>query len=115
MVMMIAQVPKTIEKLEIQAYKRPKDPKQLRKTHVAFTGSPRKHPYDPNRVILVADPYSSTTTYYEFMKNDITYLEELPNLTNVDGDTVLMVRIWVKKRSIALRSSAFIVEDTGIF
>lgn len=103
---------KTAEKFEIQAYKRPKNHKLLRKTHVAFSGSPQKHPFDSHRVILVTDPYSTNTIYYEFMKKNISYVEELPNLVGPDGDAVLMVRIWVKKRSIAVRSSAFIVDDT---
>ena len=112
--MVIANFLKTAEKFEIQAYKRPKDHKVLRNTHVAFSGSPQKHPFDSHRVILVTDPYSTNTIFYEFMKNDISYVEELPNLVGLDGDTVLVVRIWVKKRSIAVRSSAFIVDDTMV-
>ena len=112
--MVIANFLKTAEKFEIQAYKRPKDHKVLRNTHVAFSGSPQKHPFDAHRVILVTDPYSTNTIFYEFMKKDISYVEELPNLVGLDGDTVLVVRIWVKKRSIAVRSSAFIVDDTMV-
>ena len=109
-----SHIPKAFEKFEIQAYRRkPKDLKLLKGTHVAFTGSPQKHPYDPQRVVLMSDPYSTNTTYYEFMKNDISYIEELPSMVNVDGETVMMVRVWVKKQSIAVRSSAFIVEDTS--
>lgn len=112
--MVISNFLKTAEKFEIQAYKRPKNHKELRKTHVAFSGSPQKHPFDAYRVILVTDPYSTNTMYYEFMKKDISYVEELPNLVGIEGDAVLMVRIWVKKRSIAVRSSAFIVGDTMV-
>lgn len=112
--MVISNFLKTAEKFEIQAYKRPKNHKELRKTHVAFSGSPQKHPFDAYRVILVTDPYSTNTMYYEFMKKDISYVEELPNLVGIEGDAVLMVRIWVKKRSIAVRSSAFIVDDTMV-
>ena len=107
-------IPKAFEKFEIQAYRRkPKDLKLLRQTHVAFSGSPQKHPYDPHRVVLISDPYSTSTVYYEFLKSDISYIEELPNVVNVDGETVMMVRVWVKKKSIAVRSSAFIVADTS--
>ena len=113
--MVITNFIKSAEKFEIQAYKPPKDPKMLRKTHVAFSGYPQKHPFDSHRVMLVADPYSTNTIYYEFMKKDISYVEELPNIVGPDGETVLMVRIWVKKRSIAVRSSAFIVDDTMEF
>ena len=112
--MTVSNFPKTFEKFEIQAYyKKPKDIREMKKTHVSFTGSPQKHPYDPNRVVLIADPYSTNTTYYEFVKDDITYVEEQPSLVNLEGDSILMARVWVKKRSIAVRSSAFIVDDTA--
>ena len=101
------------EKFEIQSYKRrPKDLKGLRQTHVAFSGSPQKHPYDPQKVILVADPFSDSTFYFEFDKEDISYVEELPNIVNIEGETVTVARVWVKKRSVGIRCTPFIVEDT---
>ncbi len=103
---------KKAKKLEIQAYRPPKNFRTLRDTHVAFTGSPLKHPYDAHKVIVVTDPYSSSTFYYEFFIDDISYVEELPNVTNLEGETVTMARVWVKKRSLAVRCSPFVVEDT---
>jgi len=97
---------------QIQAYKKPKNIHMLKNTHVPFSGSPKKHPYDSDRVILVADPFSTNTLYYEFNKDDISYLEELPNLVNLEGETITMVRVWVKKMSMGIRCSPFIVEDT---
>ena len=102
---------KEAEKFEIQAYKRPEDFNTLRETHVAFTGTPKRHPYDAEKVILVADPYSNQNVYYEFSKMDISYVEELPSIVTLEGETVTMVRIWLKKMSIGLRCSPFIVED----
>ena len=107
--------PQEAKNFSIQAYKRPKDLKVLRQTHVPFSGSPRKHPYDSKKVILIADPFSTSTFYYEFSVDDVSYVEELPNLTNLDGDTITMVRVWIKKMSIALRCSPFIVEDIAAF
>ncbi|MFH0975610.1 MAG: inorganic pyrophosphatase Ppa [Spirochaetota bacterium] len=99
------------KKFEIQSYKKHFDPKEFRETHIPFTGSPKKHPYDHKKVILLIDPYNNSTSYYEFKTADILHVEELPNITNMDGETVTMVRIWVKKGSIALRCSPFLVED----
>ena len=110
--MPITKQPQEAAKLEIQAYKRPKDIKTLRKTHVAFSGSPQRHPYDQQKIILVADPYSTNNFFYEFHKKDITYVEELPNIVNLEGESVTMVRVWLKKLSIGIRCSPFIVEDT---
>jgi len=100
------------EKHELQPYKKPKDVKNLKGTNIAFSGSPRKHPYDKEMVILLADPYSTNTFYYEFKIKDISHVEELPNIVNIDQEAVTMVRIWIKKNSIGIRCMPFIVEDT---
>ncbi len=110
--MTITNQPQEAMKFEIQTYRRPKDRKALRKTHVAFSGSPQRHPYDPEKIILVADPYSTHNFFYEFRKDDIAYVEELPNIVNVAGETVTMARIWIKKMSIGMRCTPFFVEDT---
>jgi len=104
--------PQEALKFQVQAYKTPKDLHVLRKTHVSFSGSPQKHPYDTNKVIIIADPFSTNNLYYEFNKDDISYVEELPNLVNIDGSAIAVVRVWVKKLSVAIRCSPFIVEDT---
>jgi hypothetical protein len=103
---------KASEKFEIQTYKRPKNIAALMRTHVAFSGSPRKKSDDPQKLILLVDPFSTNTFYYEFNTEDISFAEELPNLTSPSGKTITMVRIWVKKMSIGIRSFPFRVEDT---
>jgi inorganic pyrophosphatase len=104
--------PQEALKFQIQAYKKPKDLHVLKKTHVSFSGSPQKHPYDTNKVIIIADPFSTNNLYYEFKKDDISYVEELPNIVNIDGSAIAVVRVWLKKLSVAIRCSPFIVEDT---
>ena len=103
---------KASEKFEIQKYKQPKDMATLLRTHVAFSGSPRKNPNDSGKIILVADPFSTNTFYYEFNTEDISYAEELPNLTSPAGETITMARIWVKKMSVGIRFFPFRVDDT---
>ena len=102
---------KTTQKLELTKYKPPKDIKSIHRTHVAFTGSPRKHPYDAFKIILVSDPFSQNNHYYEFNTEDISFVEELPNIVNMADEVVPMVRIWVRKRSIGIRCIPFWVED----
>ena len=105
-------MPQEMPKFEIQVHKMPRDTKTLLKSHVAFSGTPRKHPYDDSKVILVSDPYSTQPFYWGFKKADISHLEELPNLVAADGETYPMARVWVKKMSIAVRSTPFVVADT---
>jgi len=102
------------EKFEIQSYKRPKDVKSLTNTHISFSGSPQKHPYDSKKIIIVADPYSTNTFYYEFNTRDISYVEEMPNIVTIDGETITLARVWVKKRSVGVRCTPFLVEDTRV-
>lgn len=110
--MTLTNFPQKVEKFEIQAYKKkPADLTELKRTHVPFTGSPLRHPDDPDKVILVADPYSSNTFYYEFRNTDISYIEELPSIVNLDNETISISRIWVKKKSVGVRCSPFLVED----
>lgn len=106
--------PQTIVKHEIQAFKRkPGNLFELRKTHVAFSGSLRRHRTDPEKIILVADPFSAETLYYEFHSKNIAYAEELPSIVDLDGQTVPMARIWVIKGSVGVRCTPFWVEDTS--
>jgi hypothetical protein len=104
--------PEQAKRFELEAFKKPKNVMELRKTHVPFSGSPLKHSYDPKQVILVPDPYGGNPFYYEFNNDDVHYVEKLPNIVNVDGETVKMVRLWVKKMSMGVLCTPFFVEET---
>lgn len=98
-------------KFEIQKYSPPSNIRVLRETHVAFSGSLRKHPYDPGKVIMIVDPFSGNGFYYEFSTADISFAEELPNVVNEEDEIIPMTRIWVRKKRIAVRCAPFVVED----
>lgn len=100
---------KKAEKFEIDTYKRPPD---FIDRHVSFTGMPEKHPYDPEKVVLISDPLSTNISYYEFEIADIEGAEELPSLGTIDGKSIRIIRIWVRKGSIGIRSTPFVVETT---
>ena len=110
--MAIKNFPQEVKKFEIETYEKPKNLKGLRKTHAPFTGSPLKHPHDPKKVILVPDPYSSSPFYYEFKSNDITFVEKLPSIVNIEGEAITIVRFWVKKMSLGMVCTPFLVEET---
>jgi len=110
--MVLKNMPQEAKKFEVDVHRRPEDLKELAKTHVSFSGSPLKHPYDPKKVILVPDPYSGSPFYYEFNRDDVSCLEELPNLVNLEGKTVTMVRFWVRKMSVGMLCSPFLVGET---
>jgi len=99
------------KKFEIEPVNRGKTTsRELRMTHVPFSGSPYKHPYDTDKFILLVDPYHASL-YYEFNNADVDFVEELTSIVNVEGETVNMVLVWIKKKSVAMRCSPFLVED----
>ncbi|MGZ3604985.1 MAG: inorganic pyrophosphatase Ppa [Thermodesulfobacteriota bacterium] len=110
--MAIKNTPQEIKKFEIETFKRPKNPEEMKRTHVPFSGSPLMHPHDPKKVILIPDPYTSSPFYYEFKSEDIAFAEKLPNVVNLKGETVIMVRFWVKKMSVGTFCTPFLVEET---
>jgi hypothetical protein len=110
--MSVTEVLKKAGKFEIQEYKPPSDYKALSRTHVPFSGSPRKHPFDSEKVVLMPDPFTFHPHYFEFRIADVSYIEKLPNLIDLDGDNVPMIRMWIKKKSVAVLCTPFVVAGT---
>jgi hypothetical protein len=86
--------------------------KDYMKLGVAFSGAPKKHPFDKEKLILISDPFSTHTLFYEFTVSDILHVDELPHLVTESGDSVSTMRIWVKKGSLGVKYEPFVVEDT---
>ena len=106
--MTVKNLLKHAEKFEIDTYK----PQDFRENHISFMGAPEKHPSDADKIILIPDPFSTNVSYYEFASADVAGVEELPNLVDAEGTSVKMCRVWVRKGSVGVRSTPFIVEDT---
>jgi len=90
-------------------YHLPFDINKFKNEHVAFSGALGKHPTDPNKIILILDFDINNTNYYEFNSADIGLVEKLPNIINSDGEDIVMALLWIKKGSIAIRSSILMV------
>ncbi|SMC97552.1 inorganic pyrophosphatase [Desulfocicer vacuolatum DSM 3385] len=106
--MAIANLVELKEKFEIQTYQKPQNVDKH--NHIPFSGSPKKHPTNKSKVILIADPFTPNTFYYEFNIQDIAFAEELASITNLEGESMSMARIWVKKQSVGVRCTPFIVD-----
>lgn len=83
--------------------------KRYRDEGVLFSGTPRKHPYDHNKIILLQAPFTSEAVFFEFKVSDILYVEELPSIVTQQGETIKMVNLWIKKGALGLRFQAFFV------
>ena len=85
---------------------------RLRDLAVLFTGAMRASG-QPNKLLLLNDPASAQSFFYEFRAEDVLYVEESPNLVQPDGSMIPVVRLWVKKGALALRVEPFVVADTA--
>ncbi len=112
--MPLRQFPDAVKEFAVQVYKRPTDETKFYETHIAFTGTPQKHFFDTEKIILVIDPFSFNTSYYEFSSADISFVEELQTTVNDEGQAISIVRIWVKKQSIGVHATPFVVADTRL-
>ena len=78
---------------------------------VSFTGSARKHPYDQEKLLLVTDPFTSHTIFYEFSIKDIVHYDDLPGIATDSGENLMMIRLWINKGSLGLRYEPFEVDE----
>ena len=106
--MSIRKYLETLPLFEIERYNAYQD---LSEECISFHGSPRKHPYDKEKMLLVLDPFSSNTVFYEFLIEDIKGVDAEPSIATENGDNLNMVRIWVKKGSLGLKYEPFEVSS----
>ncbi len=81
----------------------------IRATHLDFEGTPRKHPYDDDLMVLLSDPFSNDRDYLEFSVESIGRIDEIGTITDTNGDSAMRVRVWIRKGTPAIRSKPFIV------
>lgn len=98
-------IQKSRKEFAVQAYR----DADISRTHRAFKGTPKKHPYDDTLLILMTKPFSKNNEFYEFTVDSIGHIEEIGTITNEDGESAMHVRLWVKKGVPAIRSKPFIV------
>lgn len=72
-----------------------------------FIGTPRRHPYDSDRIVLVPSPFETQRVFYEFRLQDVLHAEEANSIVNADGRNVQLVRFWIRLGSRGLQISPF--------
>ena len=78
---------------------------------VPFTGYPRAHPSDKNKIILVYDPLGDEPAVLEFKLEDILFVDEVPSAVTEDGEGVPLVKIWVRRGAVGMIFEPFEVND----
>lgn len=78
---------------------------------VAFVGTLRKHPYDPEKCLIIADPSGGEPAVFEFRLADVLSAEELPSPVDETGQSRSVARLWVRRGSYGIRYEPFEVDE----
>jgi hypothetical protein len=78
---------------------------------VAFVGTIRKHPYDEDKCLLIADPTGREPAIFEFRAADIIAIDELASPVAETGQSRPLARLWVRRGSYGIRYEPFEVDD----
>lgn len=77
---------------------------------VGFIGSPRKHPYDDSKILLISEPEAGDSAILEFRVSDIVSAQELPSPVTEAGESYPIVRLWMRRGSVGIRYEPFEVD-----
>jgi len=67
------------------------------KDALPFTGYPRQHPAEKDKLLLAYDPLGPAPKLMEFKLEDILFVEDIPSAVTEDGEGVLLVKLWVRR------------------
>ena len=76
---------------------------------IMFTGSPIQHPYESDKFILITDPVSDVTEFYEFYKKDLLLVEDMPSILSKKGESISISKLWIKKGVVGFKFTPFVV------
>ena len=83
---------------------------------IDFIGTLRKHPYDPDKCLLLTAKQEKLKwldegIIIEFRISDVQAADELPSPVDELGMARPLVRLWIRRGAIALRYDPFEVGD----
>ena len=81
------------------------------KNAVSFTGCPKQHPTEKNKLILVYDPLGQTPAVLEFKMDDLVYMEEVPQAVTEEGEGIPMIKLWIRRGARGMLLEPFEVDE----
>ena len=81
------------------------------KNGVLFTGYPRQHPIEKDKIILIYEPLGANPMIMEFKLEDILYVEELPAAVTEAGEGIPLIKLWIRRGSRAVLLEPFEVDE----
>jgi hypothetical protein len=81
------------------------------KNGVLFTGYPRQHPVEKDKLVLIYEPLGANPMVMEFKLEDILYVEELPSAVTEAGEGIPLIKLWIRRGSRAVLLEPFEVDE----
>jgi hypothetical protein len=81
------------------------------KDGLPFTGYPRQHPSEKDKLILVNDPLGPGPTVLEFKLEDVLFVEDIPSAVTESGEGVPLVKLWIRRGAHGVILEPFEVND----
>ncbi|MDR2500873.1 MAG: hypothetical protein LBD37_07345 [Treponema sp.] len=78
---------------------------------VPFTGYPRQHPAEKNKIVLIYDPLGPCPQVMEFKLEDVLHVEEFPSAVTEAGEGVPLIKLWIRKGARGVLLEPFEVQD----
>lgn len=78
---------------------------------IPFSGYPRAHPSDKNKLVLVNDPLGPEPVILEFKLDDVLFVEEIPSAVTEAGEGVPMIKLWIRRGAIGMILEPFEVKE----
>ena len=82
---------------------------------VPFSGYPRAHPSEKDKLILVNDPLGPEPVILEFKLDDILFVEEIPSAVTEAGEGIPLVKLWIQRGATGMIIEPFEVTDPAQF
>jgi hypothetical protein len=81
------------------------------KNGVPFTGYPKQHPAEKDKIILVYDPLGTNPAVMEFKLEDVLFVEEVHSAVTEAGEGVPLIKLWIRKGARGVLLEPFEVEE----
>jgi len=78
---------------------------------VPFTGHPRQHPVENDKLILIYDPVGVNPMVMEFKLADVLFIEELHAIVTETGEGIPMIKLWMRRGSRGVVLEPFEVDE----
>ena len=81
------------------------------KNTVSFSGYPRQHPVEKDKLILIYEPLGINPMVMEFRMDDVLFIEELHSAVTEAGEGLPLIKLLIRKGARGVVLEPFEVDE----